>query len=209
MIAAARAQVQGPSSWSQVQGGSGSVASRSSPAPRKIVGPSWSGAVWGSAAGFGAVFMQTMLGPSSARATGATAARPRETRRTRGMTPTRDRPHDRPTSPGEPAVAFELEGTEPLPPPLPAPRDPSDVSADEVNAELARVGQGIAALRIHGRRLRLALAAEALAATVAAVPMTDVWSMARVVAESLGEPAGKAFEDGLLELLRAAKDPAP
>ena len=208
MIAFARAQVHGPSSWSQVHGGIGSVTSLSSPAPRSIVGPSSSGVAEG-AAGFGAVFMHSMWCASSSPAIGAPLP-PWETRRTRGMTPPRDH-QDRPTSPGEfaAAPAFDLEGTEPLPQPLPQPRDPSDVSAEEVNAELERVGRGIAALRVHGRRLKLSAAADALAAILASVPMTDVWSMSRIVAESLGEPAGKAFEDALLELLRTAKGPPP
>jgi len=209
LIAAARAQVHGPSSWSQVHGGMASVTSRSSPAPRRNVGPSWLGVAGGSAAGLGALVMQTVWGPSSTTPTGADAARPRETRRTRGMTPPRDPPNDRPTSPGDHAVAFEFDGTEPLPPPLPAPRDPSAPTAEDVNAELTQVGRGIAALRIHARRLRLAVAADALAATVASVPMVDVWSMTRIVADSLGEPAGEAFERALLELLRAAKEPPP
>lgn len=210
MIAFDRAQVQGPSSWSQVHGGMGSVTSLSSPAPRSIVGPPSSGVAAG-AAGFGAVFMHTMWCPSSAGATGATAALPRETRRPRGMSPPRDHQHDRPTSPGEPGPApdFDIKGTEPLPPPLPQPRDPTDPTAEDVNAELARVGGAIAALRLHHRRLKLSVAAEALAATIASVPMTDVWAMARIVVESLGEPAGEAFERALLELLRAAKEPPP
>lgn len=71
------------------------------------------------------------------------------------------------------------------------------------------LGLCIAVLGIHDRRVKLSVATEALAAALSGAVLTDVWSMARIVAESLGEPAGKAFEDALLEFLRTAKDPPP